>query len=102
MSKERAAAEPVLFTPDELTLLGDTQFFRAKARIMTKMKAVLEGVYESLQRELAGVTLLAPAGFNPAAHQFVKGEHLEDFPYQYLDYFKQDRKSTRLNSSHDQ
>src|SRR5207249_12207962 len=88
MSKERAAAEPVLFTQDELTLLGDTQFFRAKARIMTKMKAVLEGVYEGLQRELAGVTLLAPAGFNPAAHQFVKGEHLEDFPYQYLDYFK--------------
>ena len=88
MSKERAAAEPVLFTQDELTLLGDTQFFRAKARIMTKMKAVLEGVYEGLQHELSGVTLLAPAGFNPAAHQFVKGEHLEDFPYQYLDYFK--------------
>src|SRR3989442_4384206 len=88
MSKESAAAEHVIFEPDELDLLGDTEFFRAKARIMTKMKAVLEGVYESLQRELAGVTLLAPAEFNPAAHQFVKGEHLEDFPYQYLDYFK--------------
>ena len=25
---------------------------------------------------------------NPESHQFVKGEHLEDFPYQYLDYFK--------------
>jgi len=81
-------ADLVLFTPDELTLLGDTQFFRAKARIMTKMKAVLEGVYEGLQRELTGVPLLAPEGFNPASHQFVKGEHLEDFPYQYLDYFK--------------
>ena len=88
MRKERAVAEPVLFTPDELTLLGDEQFFRAKARIMTKMKAVLEGVYEGLQRELTGVPLLAPEGFNPASHQFVKGEHLEDFPYQYLDYFK--------------
>src|SRR5438445_3863233 len=74
MNKERAAAEPVLFTPDELTLLGDTQFFRAKARIMTKMKAVLEGVYEGLQRELAGVTLLAPAGFNPATHLVDKDE----------------------------
>ena len=81
-------ADLVLFTPDELTLLGDTQFFRAKARIMTKMKAVLEGVYEGLQRELTGVPLLAPEGFNPASHQFVKGEHLENFPYQYLDYFK--------------
>src|SRR5438552_591782 len=88
MNNKSAAAEAVLFTPDELTLLGDTQFFRAKARIMTRMKAVLEGVYESLQRELAGATLLAPAGFNPKSHQFVKGEHLEDFPYQYLDYFK--------------
>src|SRR6266849_4042705 len=88
MSKESTAADPILFTPDELALLGDTQFFRAKARIMTKMKGVLEGVYDGLQRELAGVTLLAPAGFNSAAHQFVKGEHLEDFPYQYLDYFK--------------
>ena len=88
MNNRSAAAEPVLFTPDELTLLRDTQFFRAKARIMTKMKAVLEGVYESLQRELAGVALLSPEGFNPKSHQFVKGEHLEDFPYQYLDYFK--------------
>ncbi len=88
MNKDTAASEPVLFTPDELTLLGDTQFFRAKARIMTKMKAILEGVYSDLQRELADVQLLAPEGFNPAAHQFVKGEHLEDFPYQYLDYFK--------------
>src|SRR5438093_5587626 len=88
MNNRSAAAQPVLFTPDELTLLRDTQFFRAKARIMTKMTAVLEGVYESLQRELAGVALLSPEGFNPKSHQFVKGEHLEDFPYQYLDYFK--------------
>ena len=88
MSKERTAGEPILFTADELTLLRDEHFFRAKARIMTKMKAVLEGVYDGLQRELAGVALLAPEGFSPASHQFVKGEHLEDFPYQYLDYFK--------------
>src|SRR5439155_27126471 len=88
MNNKSAAAEPVLFTPDELTLLGDTQFFRAKARIMTKIKAVLEDVYEGLQRELAGVALLSPEGFSPKSHQFVKGEHLEDFPYQYLDYFK--------------
>src|SRR5437867_6286217 len=88
MSQESIPAEPILFTPKELTLLGDEQFFRAKARIMKKMKAIVEGVYDRLQQELAGVTLLAPAGFNPASHQFVKGEHLEDFPYQYLDYFK--------------
>src|SRR5438034_3092992 len=88
MSQESIPAGPILFTPEELTLLGDEQFFRAKARIMKKMKAIVEGVYDGLQQELAGVALLAPEGFNLAAHQFVKGEHLEDFPYQYLDYFK--------------
>lgn len=88
MRKESAPADPVLFTPDELRLLGDQTFFRAKAQTMKKMKAILEGVHGGLQRELTGVELLAPEGFNPAAHQFVKGEHLEYFPYQYLDFFK--------------
>ncbi len=88
MGKERVPADPAVFTPDELRLLGDQTFFRAKAQIMKKMKAILESVYGGLRQELAGVKLLAPEGFNPAAHQFVKGEHLEDFPYQYLDFFK--------------
>ena len=88
MSKEDAPAKPVVFTPDEVRLLGDETFFRAKARIMKKMKAILEGVHCGLQKELKDVELLAPTGFNPAARQFVKGEHLEDFPYQYLDCFK--------------
>jgi|GEM_PF-401790 len=88
MLKEGDPKAPILFTPDELRLLGDEQFFRAKARIMTKMKAMLDGVHGALQKELAEVTLLAPDGFNLAAHQFVKGEHLEDCPYQYLDCFK--------------
>lgn len=88
MGKESAPADPVFFTPDELRLLGDQTFFRAKARIMKKMRAILDGVYVGLQKELTDVELLTPAGFNSAACQFVKGEHLEDFPYQYLDFFK--------------
>lgn len=88
MSKESAPADPVVFTPDELRLLGDEKFFHAKARIMEKMRAILEGVHGGLRRELAGVKLLVPEGFNPEACQFVKGEHLENFPYQYLDFFK--------------
>src|SRR2546428_14027445 len=98
MSQESIPAEPILFTPKELTLLGDEQFFRAKARIMKKMKAIVEGVYDGLQRELAGVTLLAPAGFNPAAHQFVKGRHPERLPSQDLDYFKHFRGGEKLTS----
>ena len=77
VSKENIPTDPVVFTPDELRLLGDETFFRAKARIMKKMKAILEGVHGGLQRELKGVELLAPDGFNPAVCQFVKGEHLE-------------------------
>ncbi|MEK6549522.1 MAG: hypothetical protein AABZ51_05430 [Nitrospirota bacterium] len=88
MSHERAPTDSVLFTPDDLRLLGDENFFRAKARIMKKMRAVLDGVYVGLQKELTGVELLAPENFDPKAHQFVKGEHLEDCPYQYLDFFK--------------
>jgi len=77
-----------LFTPEELSLVTDAQFFRIKARIMKKVRSQLDSLYAGLKEELAGVELLAPEGFDPDAHQFVKGEHLEDFPYQYLDYFK--------------
>ena len=29
---------------------------------------------------------MGPPGFDPNAVQFVKGEHLEEYPYQYLDF----------------
>jgi len=80
--------DPILFTPEELSLITDEKFFRAKTLIMKKVRAGLDSLYADLKKELQGLELLAPAGFNPAAHQFVKGEHLENFPYQYLDYFK--------------
>src|SRR2546428_11969619 len=80
--------EPILFTADELRLVADEQFFRDKARIMKKVRGTLDALYFMLKEELHSIELVAPPGFNPEAHQFVKGEHLEDFPYQYLDYFK--------------
>lgn len=76
------------FTPDEVSLLTDDQFFRRKAAIMAKMRGMLEAAHGALTIELAGVSLVTPPGFNPKTHQLVKGEHLEDFPYQYLDYPK--------------
>ncbi len=80
--------DPIVFTPEELSLVTDEKFFRAKARIMKKVRETLGALHAELRTELQGVDLLAPVGFNPEAHQFVKGEHLEDCPYQYLDYFK--------------
>ena len=87
----------LLFTEDELRLIGDEQFFLQKARIMKKVRVLLDGVYAGLQSDVAGVNLLAPPSFNLEKYQFVKGEHLDDYPYQYLDFpkhFEGDEKFT--------
>lgn len=78
----------IVLTDEETALVSDAQFFRKKAAIMAKVRVQLEATHQALKAELAGVSLVVPAGFNPDASQLVKGEHLEDFPYQYLDYPK--------------
>ena len=80
--------EQLIFTPDEVELMADKRFFLAKAQIMTKVRRILESLHIGLTNDLRGVDLIAPKGFSLVAHQFVKGEHLEDFPYQYLDFPK--------------
>ncbi len=82
------AAGALRFTPEEASLMGDQTFFPAKAQIMAKVRALIEQLHRELQEEISETTLLTPDGFNPGACQFVKGEHLEDFPYQYLDFPK--------------
>jgi hypothetical protein len=74
------------FTSDEVAVLADRDFFRKKAAISIKIKHVLEQLHHRLEAEIALQPLLAPEGYDPQARQFVKGEHLEDFPYQYLDF----------------
>ena len=76
------------FTDEEAALLADAQFFRKKVAISAKIRALLEATHLALQDELTARSLVVPLGFDPAQHQLVKGEHLEDFPYQYLDYPK--------------
>ncbi|WP_447599656.1 hypothetical protein [Nitrospira sp. Nam80] len=76
------------FTPDELALMENAEFFRAKAVIMRKVRDLLGRLHEGLREEMARTALLAPPGFNSVNCQFVKGEHLEQCPYQYLDYPK--------------
>ncbi len=75
-------------TDEETALVADTQFFRKKAAITAKVRAQLETVHHVLKTALADVPLAGPVGFNPQAYQLVKGEHLEEFPYQYLDFPK--------------
>ena len=53
---------------------------------MQKVRSMLDTIHASIQAELEGINLLAPVGFDRSARQFVKGEHLDDYPYQYLDF----------------
>ncbi len=76
------------FTPDELARIADQEFFRAKAHVTMKVRRTLEALHAVFQKELAGAELVTPPGFDLTRCQFVKGEHLEDFPYQYLDFPK--------------
>ena len=76
----------ISFTPEEVARLADTEFFRAKVQISAKVRQTLEQLHRAFKSELVGRNLLAPNGFNPDSVQFVKGEHQEDFPYQYLDF----------------
>lgn len=88
---------PESFTPDELALIADERFFQAKARVMAKVRGLLEALRPALAEELAGAALLAPPGFDPEKFQLVKGEHLDECPYQYLDcpkHFAGDEKFT--------
>ena len=87
----------LVLTPEEIALVSDDKFFRAKAGITPKIRAMLEAVHGALKEELAGVSLIEPPGFDPKKCQYVKGEHLEDYPYQYLDFpkhFEGDEKFT--------
>jgi hypothetical protein len=69
----------------ELRLVGDRDFFRAKAVITEKVKAMLIELRQRLTAELDPARYVAPEGVDWTTGQLVKGEHLDDFPYLYLD-----------------
>lgn len=72
-------------TEEEAALVADAQFFRKKAQITAKVRGFLDATHGALLDELRHTALITPPGFDLRLHQFVKGEHLESFPYQYLD-----------------
>ena len=73
------------FTDEETALLTDAAFFQKKARVSEKIRAQLEATRQALKEELSRSILPDLAGSDPASSQLVKGEHLESYPYQYLD-----------------
>lgn len=76
------------FTAEEAALLADRTRFAVKARAQAKVRAQLEALERALRQDCRLVSLAAPVGWNRERSQLVKGEHLEDCPYQYLDYPK--------------
>jgi hypothetical protein len=79
---------PSQFSDEEAALMADRHFFLAKAQIMDKVRRLLTATHVSLKEEVGSAVLETPPDFNPANCHFVKGEHLELFPYQYLDFPK--------------
>ena len=71
-------------TQDEWSVFANKEFFLKKAAISAKLKRTLEQLHLALQPELTAHSLLAPGDFDSESVQFVKGEHLEDCPYQYF------------------
>jgi hypothetical protein len=87
--------DALFFTEEETSLLSDAAFFQKKARIGEKIRLQLEASREALKEEVsrAGFPPLPECDF--ANTQLVKGEHLESFPYQYLDCPKHFRGSEK-------
>ncbi len=68
--------------------MADQRFFLAKAKIMTKVRHLLTATHVALKEEVGSASIATPPDFDPTNCQFVKGECLEAFPYQYLDFPK--------------
>jgi hypothetical protein len=73
------------FTDEETALLTDAVFFQKKARISEKIRLQLEATRNALKEELTNTILPELPESDSASTQLVKGEHLEFYPYQYLD-----------------
>ena len=89
--------EELSFSDEEAALLTDADFFQKKARISEKIRRQLEAARDILKAELSHVALPELPKSDSSSTQLVKGEHLECFPYQYLDcpkHFHGDEKRT--------
>lgn len=80
--------QPVRFTPEENILIQDTRFFETKVSVSQKVKTLLKQIHIELKQEIPTNGLITPQGFDSKNFQLVKGEHLLNFPYLYLDFPK--------------
>ena len=85
-----------MITSEDIAIVSDHKFFMAKARISGKIRNTLDQLLPALREELGNRPLIAPDLFSLEPFQFVKGEHLEKCPYQYLDFPRFYTKSEKL------
>lgn len=77
------------FTPEEMRMISDTDFFPAKAEMIRKLHEEFMKLRDQLRAECETIPLsLVPAGTDFVTGQLVKGEKFHDFPYVYLDFPK--------------
>ncbi|MCC7141495.1 MAG: hypothetical protein IT349_05270 [Candidatus Eisenbacteria bacterium] len=76
---------PELFSEDELAQVADGGPFRARARLIGRMRVVFEGLRHRLARHLEAGRYLAPANADWRHGRIGRGEYLGDMPYTYLD-----------------
>lgn len=77
------------FTPEEMRMICDTDFFPAKAEIIQKFHEEFMKLRDQLRMECQKAPLsVAPSGTDYESGQLVKGERFHDFPYVYLDFPK--------------
>lgn len=87
--------DSIHFNSNERSVIQDTSFFRTKVNVSRKVQQMLHQMKKAFQEELEPSGLLMADGVDVQSGQFVKGEYLLDFPYQYLDFpklFTQDEK----------
>ncbi len=86
------------FTPEEMRMICDTDFFPAKAEIIRKFHEDFMKLRDELRVECQSTPMsLAPAGTDFETGQLVKGEKFHDFPYVYLDFPKFFSKEVMFN-----
>jgi hypothetical protein len=77
------------FTPAEMRMILNTDFFPAKAGIIRKFHDEFMSLRDQLRMECQKDILgNGPKGCDWATGQLVKGERFHDFPYVYLDFPK--------------
>lgn len=77
------------FTPEEMRMICETDFFPAKAKIILKFHEEFMKLRDQLRMECKKTPLTAaPAGTDFETGQLVKGEKFHCFPYVYLDFPK--------------